>query len=236
MFLDRVANASEILLFKKRKLDVKRTLHDLDKDGFGDLGDGHEVTMEDIIDDYFQSQKDDSKKLSVLKVKEVGDAVKMYIDKDEKEALKYSIERTLEKHFETLMEREDGLEELEKMIVDNYDEDDDVVDTKAAKASSTTTRHDMSDSGDDLDIDEFQEVSSSKPAARGRGRGARGRGSRGGARGAATAAASPAKRGRGARAASAASTQSTLAQSFARASSRWDAMGRQTSDKQDYTE
>lgn len=226
MFLDRVANASEILLFKKRKLDAKRTLHDLDKDGFGDLGDGHEVTMEDIIDDYFQSQKDDTKKLSVLKVKEVGDAVKMYIDKDEKDALKYSIERTLEKHFETLMEREDGLEELEKMIVDNYDEDDDVVDTKAAKASSTTTRHDMSDSGDDLDIDEFQEVSSSKPAARGRGRGARGRGSRGGARGAAAAAASPAKRGRGARAASAASTQSTLAQSFARASSRWEANSR----------
>merc|ERR1712098_576192 len=149
-----------------------------------------------------------------------GNSVKIFIDKDDKDALKYSIEKALDKSFASLMAREDSLEELDEMLVEEAKDEEDVKQPAArGTATKNPRKHDFSDSDDGMeDIDE--PVATSTQRGRGRGRGARG------GRGRAAASvpsrgASPVKRGRGRAASSSGSTQSTLAQSFAKA-------GRQT--------
>jgi len=219
MFIDRVCNASDILLFKRRAAERKVKSDNFDAGAMGDLFDENVITMEDLVDEYFKNQTDEKHKLSVLNVKDIGNSVKIFIDKDDKDALKYSIEKAIDKSFASLMAREDGLEELDDMLIEEADDDD--VKPPAARgiAAKNQRNHVMSDSDDDMeDIDE--PVATSTQRGRGRGRGVRG------GRGRAAASApsrgtSPAKRGRGRAASSSGSTQSTLAQSFAKA-------GRQT--------
>ena len=236
-FYEKVANPSDVLLFKKRaKLKDDMSDDKFDANGFGDLIDNEgQITMEDLIQEYFGTQEKDNK-LSVLDQREFGNAVKIFIDKDDKDALKYSVDRTLESQFSTLMEREDGLEVAMSWRQGHCGADDmDIEDERPevsvrktgggsrAKAPAAASVHAISD--DDLSLDEDEEPPPAKPA-RGRGRG---RGSRGGrGRAAPVVTSSPVKRGgRGALATSSrdslslGSTQSTLAQSFARAVPRY---------------
>ena len=218
MFLEEVANASEILLFKKKPAERKvKTETGVDVELAE--GDAAEITMEDIIEEYFKSVKEEKHKLSVLNLKDVASAVTSFIDKDDKEALKYRVEKSVDTIFESLMRRDDGLEELDKMFVKTageYLEEDDAV----------------------MDIKDDDEDDTPPAPAPTRGRG-RGRGSRGGStgrgrgRGAAAAKATPVKttsspnKRSSARTSAAAanrssqsSTQSTLFQSFARSSAQ----------------
>ena len=235
-FYEKVANPSDVLLFKKRA-KIKDDMADdkFDANGFGDLIDNEgQVTMEDLIQEYFGTQEKDNK-LSVLDQREFGNAVKIFIDKDDKDALKYSVDRTLESQFSTLMEREDGLEVAMSWWhggADDMDVEEEKLEVRKTtgaartKAPVSASVHAISD--DDLSLGEDEELPPAKPA-RGRGRG---RGSRGGrGRAAPVVTSSPVKRGgRGALTASsrdslslgsrAGSTQSTLAQSFARAAPR----------------
>merc|ERR1712098_644814 len=222
MFIDRVCNASDILLFKRRAAERKVKSDNFDAGAMGELFDENVVTMEDLVDEYFKSQTDEKHKLSVLNVKDFGNSVKIFIDKDDKDALKYSIEKALDKSFASLMAREDSLEELDEMLVEEAKDEEDVKQPAArGTATKNPRKHDFSDSDDGMeDIDE--PVATSTQRGRGRGRGARGGRGRAAAsvpnRGSSS---SPAKRGRGRVASSSGSTQSTLAQSFAKA-------GRQT--------
>jgi len=237
-FYEKVANPSDVLLFKKRA-KIKDDMSDdkFDANGFGDLIDNEgQVTMEDLIQEYFGTQEKDNK-LSVLDQREFGNAVKIFIDKDDKDALKYSVDRTLEGQFSSLMEREDGLEVAMSWRHgggDDMDVEEEKPEVNVRKTTGGASRtkapvsasvHAISD--DDLSLDE-DEPPPAKPA-RGRGRGRGSRGGRGRAAPAVTS--SPAKRGgRGVLTASsrdslslgsrAGSTQSTLAQSFARAAPR----------------
>ena len=227
MFVDTVCNASEILLFKKKVAERKVKVDNFDAEAMGQLIDGDEVTMEDLVDEYFKDRTEEKHKLSVLNVKDIGNAVKIFIDKDDKDALKYSIDKCFDKAIETLLERENALEEIEKMVIEDSGDDKSPVNRIApGKQSTRTNRDDLYDSADSIDEDD-------EPPKPTRGRG-RGRGSRGGrgrvaaispakpARGGRAAASSPAKPPRGGRGRSsaAAASQSTLAQSFAKASQR----------------
>ena len=220
-----------------------------DADGFGELIDNEgNITMEDLIQEYFGTQEKDNK-LSVLDQREFGNAVKIFIDKDDRDALKYSVDRTLESQFTSLMDREDGLEvamNLKHNGADDMDveEEKPVVRKTGAAASRTKAAapvHAISD--DDLSLNEDDEEEEQPPAKPSRGRG-RGRGARGGrGRAAPVVTTSPVRRGRGASAAASRtasgptqsslslgslaktgstqrSTQSTLAQSFAKAGPR----------------
>ena len=221
--MERVANASDILHFKKRAADRKMADDKFDANGLSELMDGGDnITMEDLIQEYFTTQESD-KKLSVLDQREFGNAVKIYIDKDDKDALKCSIDRTMERQFDALMAREDGLEVAQSMSlggVEDMDmEDEEARRTGAARGRAAAPAHNMSDESD-------LSAGEEEPPVHARGRG-RGRGSRGGrGRAAPVVTTSPVKRGRGARAASTAasrssgSIQSTLAQSFAKTAPR----------------
>ena len=169
MFIDRVCNASDILLFKRRAAERKVKSDNFDAGAMGDLFDENVITMEDLVDEYFKNQTDEKHKLSVLNVKDIGNSVKIFIDKDDKDALKYSIEKAIDKSFASLMAREDGLEELDDMLIEEADDDVDDVKPPAVRgiAAKNQRNHVMSDSDDDMeDIDE--PVATSTQRGRGR--------------------------------------------------------------------
>ena len=201
-----MCNPSDILLFKKRPAERKVNANNFDPDAMGEVFDGPQITMEDLVDEYFKNIKDEKNKLKVLDVKDIGNAIRIFIDKDDKDALKHSVDKCRKKTKEAL--NRGDIDEIA-----DIQDDDDYGDTKSKhitnnRAGTSRARIDFSDSdGDDID----EPVA---PVTRGRGRG-RGRGSRGGRGRGTTAAPSPAKRGRG-RASASAASQSTLLQSFSR--------------------
>merc|ERR1719219_1085890 len=79
----------------------------------------NDVTMEDLVDEYFKTQTDAKNKLNVLKVKDFGEAVKSFIDKDDKDALKTTLKNDLEVAYLSLMDKDDALEILDRMGKDN---------------------------------------------------------------------------------------------------------------------
>ena len=183
-----------------------------DADGFGELIDneGH-ITMEDLIQEYFGTQEKDNK-LSVLDQREFGNAVKIFIDKDDRDALKYSVDRTLESQFDSLMAREDGLEVAMNLKhnsggADDMDVEEEKPEVRKTGAAAPRTKapvHDISDDDDlSLNEDDEEEQPPAKPS-RGRGRGRGARGGRG--RAAPLVTTSPVKRGRGASAAASVAT------------------------------
>jgi len=232
MFMDTVSNASDILLFKKKVAERKVKADNFDMDAMNELDAESHVTIEDLVADYFNNQTDDKNKLAVLTVRNIGGAVKTFIDKDDKDALKHVIDRELEKAYDKLMERGDNLNDEE--FVHEEDHDDDqymrVQETAMKNKNSKNTRGNQRDELYDSDPSEkvIPESSDSdvsldepptKAASRGRGRG------RGAVRGTSSTrargrnavaspkrVASPAKRGGRGRA----PAQSTITAAFAR--------------------
>ena len=80
-------------------------------DAMNELGEESNVTLEDLVMEYFNSQTDDKNQLSVMNVRGIGAAVKNYIEKDDKESLKYVVDKAMEKAYNTLLDRGDDMEE-----------------------------------------------------------------------------------------------------------------------------
>ena len=223
-FLESVSNAGEILLFKRKTAERKVKVDNFDMDAMNELGEESNVTMEDLVKEYFNSQTDDKNKLSVLDVKGVGAAVKSYIEKDDKDALKCAIDKAMEKAYNSLLNREqDDDEDINEHSEDAEEEinveQELLKKRKDRKIESPVQRKgkkrdELFDSDEDTPVIDSDEDLAPTRATRGRGRA---RGTRGGtvtARGRASVKAavkSPAKRGRGR-----APAQSTIAAAFAR--------------------
>ena len=116
-YIDQVSNPAEILLFKKAKLSRPNK-----KDEKVDLGAidmlGDDITMDDLVEEYFNNLEDETKQMSVLSVKRMGAAVKSYITKDDKQAVEFLVMRQREKTFKTLVELEDeGEEAMEAFLI-----------------------------------------------------------------------------------------------------------------------
>lgn len=224
-FMESVSNAGEILLFKRKTAERKIKTDNFDMDAMNELGEESNVTMEDLVKEYFNSQTDEKNKLKVLDVTGVGAAVKNYIEKDDKEALKFVIDKAMEKAYNTLLDRggdiEDGIDNLTAAEEDkdmvkelaNRDRGRKGIDTKGLKGKKKDELFDSDEESHviaDSDSDGSEEAAPVK-AARGRGRGRGARGATSTARGR-VAAKSPAKRGGRGRA----PAQSTIAAAFAR--------------------
>merc|ERR1711942_622414 len=152
--------------------------------------------MEDLVKEYFNSQTDDKNKLSVLDVKGVGAAVKSYIEKDDKDALKCAIDKAMEKAYNSLLDREqDDDEDINEHSEDAEEEinveqellkkrKDRKIESPVQKKGKK--RDELFDSDEDIPVIDSDEDSAPTRATRGRGRA---RGARGGtvtARGRAT--------------------------------------------------
>merc|ERR1712179_814500 len=204
-FLEAVSNAGEILLFKRKAAERKVKVDNFDMDAMNELGEESNVTMEDLVKEYFNSQTDNKNQLSVLDVKGVGAAVKSYIEKDDKDALKCAIDKAMEKAYNALLNREDDDDdEVDKLSEDAEDEIDVEQELlnkrKERKVESFAQKKgkkkdELFDSDDDIPVIDSDEDSAPTRTARGR-----------------AAAKSPAKRGGRGRA----PAQSTITAAFAR--------------------
>ena len=116
-YIDQVSNPAEILLFKKAKLSRPNKKDEkVDLDAIDMLGD--DITMDDLVEEYFNNLEDETKQMSVLSVKRMGAAVKSYITKDDKQAVEFLVTRQREKTFKTLVELEDeGEEAMEAFLI-----------------------------------------------------------------------------------------------------------------------
>ena len=81
----------------------------VDLDAIDMLGD--DITMDDLVEEYFNNLEDETKQMSVLSVKRMGAAVKSFINKDDKQAVEFVVTRQREKNFKILVELEDEGEE-----------------------------------------------------------------------------------------------------------------------------
>ena len=227
-FLETVCNPTDILLFKKKPVERKVAADNFDAKAMGQLVEENNVTMEDLVDEYFRTQTEVKNQLTVLNVKEVGKAVKTFIDKDDKDALRYIIDQSLEATYLSLMDKEDALEILDRMgkVEGEMEEEEE----EAVETRGNNGRDDLFSSGEEADL-------TPPPAKPGRGRGrgrARGRtrepsgGARGGRGAASTTTTTRTRRQTPETRNPATSTQSTLFQSFARGNSRSVAAPSQT--------
>ena len=117
-YIDQVSNPAEILLFKKAKLNRQANKKDekVDLDAIDLLGD--DITMDDLVEEYFNNLEDETKQMSVLSVKRMGAAVKSFINKDDKQAVEFLVRRQREKTFKHLVELEDeGEEAMEAYLI-----------------------------------------------------------------------------------------------------------------------
>ena len=116
-YIDQVSNPAEILLFKKAKLSRPSQKDEkVDLDAIDMLGD--DITMDDLVEEYFNNLEDETKQMSVLSVKRMGAAVKSLISKDDKQAVEFLVTRQREKTFKHLVELEDeGEEAMEAYLI-----------------------------------------------------------------------------------------------------------------------
>jgi len=116
-YIDQVSNPAEILLFKKAKFTRSSTKDEkVDLDAIDMLGD--DITMDDLVEEYFNNLEDETKQMSVLSVKRMGAAVKSFINKDDKQAVEYLVTRQRKKFFEHIVEMEDeGEEAMEAFLL-----------------------------------------------------------------------------------------------------------------------
>ena len=116
-YIDQVSNPAEILLFKKAKLSRPNKKDEkVDLDAIDLLGD--DITMDDLVEEYFNNLEDETKQMSVLSVKRMGAAVKSFINKDDKQAVEFLVSRQREKTFKHLVELEDeGEEAMEAYLI-----------------------------------------------------------------------------------------------------------------------
>ena len=101
-FLEKVANPSEILLFRKR---VERSAKDEGYELESELLEtimarnlANCTSMEDLIGQYF-SQTEDKNQLQLLGIKSIGTAVKAFIDKEDKEAINVIVDNQVKASF-----------------------------------------------------------------------------------------------------------------------------------------
>ena len=88
----------------------------MDLDAIDMLGD--DITMDDLVEEYFNNLEDETKQMSVLSVKRMGAAVKSFINKDDKQAVEYLVTRQRKKFFEHIVEMEDeGEEAMEAFLL-----------------------------------------------------------------------------------------------------------------------
>lgn len=212
-FHGRVANPSEILLFRKKVLDRSQV------DGDGKFAASHMdelkareiagTSMEDLILQYFNTTTDDRSQLKLLGIRGIAQAVSNYIEKDDKDAVAIIVDKQLNKTLKALKEREDedgdgdelitsgdpeadiddrlGAYKKQRQGVNEAEEAKEMLNSNSARnGGGRKTTNYFAGLDNDVD-DDFDATPVSEPAKRGRGRGGRaargGRGSRGGSRG-----------------------------------------------------
>ena len=76
MFIDRLCNPSDILLFKRRLTERIDNSDNSNDAAMENLFNVNEISMEDYMDEFFETKTEEKDKLSVLNIKDIGKSVK----------------------------------------------------------------------------------------------------------------------------------------------------------------
>ncbi|XP_032232434.2 double-strand break repair protein MRE11 isoform X1 [Nematostella vectensis] len=187
-FVDRVANPKDILLFHRKKVQQAKCIRpDIDEKLLHLRPEALDNTrMEDLVKDYLRS-KDNALDLQILSENRMAQALREFVDKDEKDAIQTLVSWQLEvtqKHLkqrnnvtaENIEEAAQKYTELRRQKEGDEEEEEQIKKVLAESRSQVHDDDEMSDeSMDSMDVD-------ARPQGKGRGRGSRGggRGSRGG--------------------------------------------------------
>ncbi|ESO84026.1 hypothetical protein LOTGIDRAFT_108504 [Lottia gigantea] len=184
-FVDKIANPKDIVLFQRKKV------HSIKKD------DGDELELlakikpqsldsarvEDMVRDYFTKVESGSK-LQVLTEKGMGDAIKEYVDKEEREAISELVKYQVGKTQKYLKQRNADEEVIDVEICRFRDErkgkkqeEEEIQEAMKLAQAKRSSQDDKDENDNDASVIDSEDSDSSSTASRGRGRG-RGRGSR----------------------------------------------------------
>ena len=176
-FMEKVSNHSEILLFKKRPAERKSKADVIDTEAMDETS-TENTTLEDFVKEYFNNQTDSKRQLSLLKVIDVGGAVKSYVEKDDKDSLKLVIDKSMDVNLAKILSRGDETEEVvEEVDIDDDDDRTDRVDSRSrskavVQQKKSKTRDELFSSEEDSDIlSAALEEDTAPRRGRGRGRG-----------------------------------------------------------------
>ena len=172
----KVANHAEILLFRKRA-EKKEKSELFDDKLMAHLMPRHQAgsSMEDLVAKYF-SEINKNGEMQVLGVQGIGNAVKRYIEKEDKESLGAAIDRQLKKTLDALenahVEPQDVDEELERLKAERNKNPPKQDEEEVLPVSSRPDRnHDDQDSDDNSRVMvQESESEPESPPKRGRGR------------------------------------------------------------------
>ncbi|XP_045604272.1 LOW QUALITY PROTEIN: double-strand break repair protein MRE11 [Procambarus clarkii] len=187
-FEDTVANSSDMILFRRMKKEAKKGEMGVDKDAMDAVfnEDVSETHVEDLVEQYFASLEEQHQQLYLLTERGLAGAVRSFVEKDDKDAIKtifqHQVEKT-QKHILSLekdFNEEDVVEDiiayrLERMTRDPHLEEEEAL---AALNNPTRVKAKVSEN-DDNDDDQMSDFDMNdddddRPTP------AKGRGSRGG--------------------------------------------------------
>ncbi|XP_050394505.1 double-strand break repair protein MRE11 [Patella vulgata] len=230
-FVDRVANPKDVVLFQRKRVNTAKK----EEGGEGDAEllanikpqSLDSARVEDMVREYF-NKVDGANQLQVLTEKGMGDAIKEYVDKEEREAISELVKYQIGKTQKYLKDRNAPEEIIDVEICrfkeerkQKKQEDEEIQEALkiaiSKRESQNSTGYQDDENNDSIMDSDESESSSVSSTSRGRGRGrgsrargtsnqsTRGRGSRG---------------GRGKKAAVVVENNNTIMNSFSRASSQ----------------
>ncbi|KAK6171195.1 hypothetical protein SNE40_019436 [Patella caerulea] len=205
-FVDRVANPKDVVLFQRKRVNTAKK----EEGGEGDAEllanikpqSLDSARVEDMVRDYF-NKVDGANQLQVLTEKGMGDAIKEYVDKEEREAISELVKYQIGKTQKYLKDRNAAEEIIDVEICrfkeerkQKKQEDEEVKEALkiaiSKRESQNATGYQDDENNDSIMDSDESESSSVSSTGRGRGRGrgsrargtsnqsSRGRGSRGG--------------------------------------------------------
>ncbi|XP_052818533.1 double-strand break repair protein MRE11-like [Mya arenaria] len=199
-FVERVANPKDMIYFMRKKAVAAGKQESGDVDLEDIKVDLPSARVEDMVKEYF-TQADEKLRLQVLTEKGIGEAVKEFVDKEEKDAIPqlviYQLERTQD-HLKKRSTNEDVIDdEVHRYKEERQRRKEDEQELEEAKKVVPKRQPDITigESDDDIngmnsDDSEISKASSTRGRGKGsrggrgsrgaKGEGARGRGSRGG--------------------------------------------------------
>jgi len=188
LFVNRVANTKDILLFFRKKASYSRDavkLEGTDHKVSLSISDADGLQMEDVIKEFLK-QDDKNLELGVLSEKRMGKALKEFVEKEEKDAIKELVKWELGNVQKDLFRRNAGeddiphlLEEKKKNTDVNEEEESEEIERVLANTRIQKSQFEDSFGSSDEDMEIESEYAASK---RGAGRSGT-RGGRGSTRG-----------------------------------------------------
>lgn len=123
-YRDQVANATEVILFKKNMKRTKNVNEKLDEAAFKSVLQKREQhdRVEDVTESYFADIGDDTKKLHLLNLKSMSEICRLLVDKDDEHSAKIILDRTIKAATDFLEDKMVADDSISEAIAEFHDQ------------------------------------------------------------------------------------------------------------------